>query len=259
MVKRQSRLDQTLIDRGLFNNLREAVGHIMSGKVVVGGEVICKPGIAVKSDAEISLRGTNLEYASRGGYKLARALDVFPIDVAGRTVLDVGASTGGFTDCLLKHGAKRVVAVDVGYGQLRGYLATDQRVDVLEKTNISGLDERDDIDFCTVDISYLTLLKALPILRSKLGEVPMICLIKPLYEGLAEEQLSNKTEVVVIVKRLLESLEAIGIHAHEVCLSPILGSGGAIELLAYFPGRIHIMELMANLEITWKLPSAGPV
>jgi 23S rRNA (cytidine1920-2'-O)/16S rRNA (cytidine1409-2'-O)-methyltransferase len=161
----KERLDKLLVDRGLAGSRERARALILAGQVVVGDHAVDKAGARVETGATIRLRGEDLPYVSRGGGKLAHALQVFAIEVAGRTVLDVGASTGGFSDCLLQHGAAQVFAVDVGYGQLAWKLRTDPRVVCLERTNIrhletSALGVRPDL--AVIDASFISLDKVLP-------------------------------------------------------------------------------------------------
>jgi len=205
----------------------------MAGKVVVDGVVCTKPGTLIKDQPEILVRGIQLQYASRGGYKLAGALQDFQVDLVDRIVLDAGASTGGFTDCLLQAGAAKVVAVDVGYGQLRGKLAADARVINLEKTNIGDLDRVDlpEIEFCSVDLSYLSLLTAIPLLRQRCGHIEMICLVKPLYEGLSEEHKADQRAIRPVLASLFEGLRSEGHPVFDVIPSPLAGSKGAVEFL----------------------------
>ena len=194
-----------------------------------------KVGSLVPVSAEIQVRGRDLRYASRGGYKLERALDVFGIHVEGLTVLDAGASTGGFTDCLLQRGARRVFSVDVGYGQLRGRLAADERVVVRERTNISDLKKsplEDAVDLCTMDLSYLSLLKAIPEIFEAVGDVPMVCLVKPLYEGLAESDKADMAAILDLAGQFFRRLANLGFGCTQVIVSPILGGRGATEFLA---------------------------
>jgi 23S rRNA (cytidine1920-2'-O)/16S rRNA (cytidine1409-2'-O)-methyltransferase len=235
--KRQ-RLD-TLVSRiAGIDDLKTVQGLIMAGKVVVDGAVITKPGAQVSTEARIHVRERLLRFASRGGYKLERALDRFSTDVGGLVCLDAGASTGGFTDCLLQHNACRVYAVDVGYGQLRGRLATDSRVVNLERTNISDLSRSDlhpPIDFASVDLSYLTHRKSLPILVNLfVGEPHLVTLVKPLYEGLAQEDIVNRPAIEGVLLRLVEDLQVLGYPPADACVSPILGGRGAVEFFFHF-------------------------
>lgn len=234
-MPKKTRLDAILVERGLAVDERTATGLIMSGLVVCDGVVVTKPGHQVKRDAAIHVRGEKLKYASRGGYKLEHALRAFQIDVSGRAVLDAGASTGGFTDCLLQAGARRVYAVDVGFGQLRGTLAADQRVTVMERTNVSALNAEcffEPIDLAVMDLSYLSLLKAIPIVASCFVKpVVLICLIKPLYEGLARERMADPAALREVLLRFFELLSGSEWRARDVVVSPILGGNAAVEFL----------------------------
>lgn len=229
------RLDRLLIEQGHFADARAAQGFIMAGRVVCDGVVVTKPGQAVAADAMIQLRGVRLRYASRGGYKLERALRHFQVDVRDRVVLDAGASTGGFTDCLLQAGARRVYAVDVGYGQLRGALAADPRVTALERTNVSDLVQShfaEPIELCTVDLSYLSLLKAIPILGALFVKpVRILALVKPLYEGLSRERMDDADAWCEVLNRFFEALATSEYRARDVVVSPILGGNHAVEFL----------------------------
>jgi 23S rRNA (cytidine1920-2'-O)/16S rRNA (cytidine1409-2'-O)-methyltransferase len=214
------------------------VGWIMAGKVVVDGAVVTKPGTLIKASARISLRGTPLRFASRGGYKLDHALNRFGIILTGKVCLDAGASTGGFTDCMLQRGARRVYAVEAGYGQLRGRLAADPRVISMERTNISDL--RADqlapgIEFAAVDLSYLSLITAVPVVARLFHgrSVEMVCLVKPLYEGLAQHHVNDRPALAGVLHHLLAELQASGLPAVDACVSPIVGGRGAIEFLAH--------------------------
>lgn len=233
----RQRLDHVLVDRGFFLDARAALGPIIAGNVVVDGQVVSAAGVQIKSDAQIHVRGEKLRFASRGGYKLERALDVFNFSVEGATVLDAGASTGGFTDCLLQRGAQKVFAVDAGFGQLRGKLAADSRVEVLEKTNIADLSPElivGTLDLITLDLSYLSLVKALPALRQALpGWNDAICLVKPLYEGLAQDDPADLAAIEEVLRNLLTELSRARFAIMDLCPSPILGGRGAVEFLMH--------------------------
>jgi 23S rRNA (cytidine1920-2'-O)/16S rRNA (cytidine1409-2'-O)-methyltransferase len=210
----------------------------MAGKVVVDGVVVTKPGTLVKASARISLRGTPLRFASRGGYKLDHALNRFRIDLTGKACLDAGASTGGFTDCMLQRGARRVYAVEAGYGQLRGRLAADPRVVSMERTNIGDLraDQLEPgIEFAAVDLSYLSLTTAVPVVARLFHGRPveMVCLVKPLYEGLPQHHMHDRRALAGVLHSLFADLQASGSPAVDACVSPILGGRGAIEFLAH--------------------------
>jgi 23S rRNA (cytidine1920-2'-O)/16S rRNA (cytidine1409-2'-O)-methyltransferase len=236
----RTRLDELLVARELLPDLKTAQAWILAGDVLVDGRPSSKPGTPVAAGAQVSLRRPVERYASRGGLKLEAALARFAVPVAGAVVLDAGASTGGFTDCLLQHGADRVYAVDVGFGQLRGKLASDPRVVNLERTNISDLTiERlaPPIDLCTFDLSYLSARKAIPILaRLFRGSVQMVGLIKPLFEGVPGPAMADPRAVGPALLGVLEALPA-ALAAHDVMVSPILGSNGTLEFLVHLaPG-----------------------
>ena len=229
----------------------------MAGDVLVAGARVTKAGSLVPVSADIEVRGRDLRYASRGGYKLQRALEVFGIDVEGLVVLDAGASTGGFTDCLLQRGARRVFAVDVGFGQLRGRLAADERVVVRERTNISDLLQSplgEAVDLCTMDLSYLSLLKAIPDIFQAVGDVPMVCLVKPLYEGLAEPDKASMVAILEVADEFFRQLAGLGFGCTQVIVSPILGGRGATEFLALIrQGEgIGASELVEALREDWQ-------
>ena len=207
----------------------------MAGRVVCDGNVVTKPGQLVSVDAQIHVRGVQLRYASRGGYKLEHALRHFGVDAQGQVALDAGASAGGFTDCLLKAGAARVYAVDVGYGQLRASLATDPRVQVMERTNIGVLTAAsfpEPIDLAVIDVSYLSLEKAIPIVGACfVRPVRIIGLVKPLFEGLRRDQMGDRDAILEILSRLLRGLGTTAYRARDVVISPLLGGNSAVEFL----------------------------
>ena len=246
-MKRQ-RLDRFLVTRGFFATERNALGPIMAGQVVVNGEVLSKAGELVKADAYVALRGRQLKFASRGGYKLESALKRFRVDVTGRCALDTGASAGGFTDCLLMYGASKVYAVDAGYGQLKGRLAADERVVSLEQTNLSDLQSSHFAPIpsvCTLDLSYLSLKKAIPIVHSLLPEVEMICLLKPLYEGLKDVEMASTISVQRVLEDFFGALDNVLVR--DVIVSPLLGGRGAVEFLIHVIGSGQLAELPAVL------------
>lgn len=256
------RLDELLVKTGHLENLREATGWIMAGKVVVSGRVCDKPGQLVARDAEIVLRGVPEKYASRGGYKLEAALARFRLDVTGRTVLDAGASTGGFTDCLLQHGAAKTFSVDVGFGQLRGKLASDPRVINLERTNVSDLRREQfdpPIDLAVVDLSYLALAKAIPVVRDLFSKpVEIICLVKPLYEGVSQENFNAPEELTGALVRLTAFLRDQGLVLRDVMLSPILGGSNTIEFLAHVADTGESAPASAIVEAIAEIPIQFP-
>jgi 23S rRNA (cytidine1920-2'-O)/16S rRNA (cytidine1409-2'-O)-methyltransferase len=233
-------LDGWLVEQGYFADLRTARGWIMAGKVVVDGKTTTSVGLMVAETAQVHLRGQVLKYASRGGYKLARALERFGVDAAGKVALDAGASTGGFTDCLLQAGAALVYAVDVGHGQFRASLAADPRVRAMERINISDVRITDldpPIQLAVADLSYLTLSVALGEIRRLFrdqGKFDIIALIKPLYEGLRQDDVTNLVAIEPVLQVLFERLSVQAIHVRATCVSPLLGGRGAVEFLARF-------------------------
>lgn len=234
----KKRLDDLLFERGLVGSEREARALILTQKVVVDETVVTKGGTLVGVDAPIHIRGQKLRFVSRGGYKLEKALDRFSIDVEGMHVLDAGASTGGFTDCLIQRGAARVYAVDVGYGQIHSRLVHDERVVVFERTNIGELSadhfERPP-DLCTADLAYLSLTKAVPILERLLAEAAdLVCLVKPLYEGLEQQHYDDPNALERVLERLLPELSSVTARRiGGLVASPIHGGRGAIEFLIW--------------------------
>jgi 23S rRNA (cytidine1920-2'-O)/16S rRNA (cytidine1409-2'-O)-methyltransferase len=235
LMSRKTRLLELLLGQGHVSDPKVASGLIMAGRVVCGGTVVTKPGQLVPADTLVHIRGVQLKYASRGGYKLERALRHFAVDPREKLALDAGASAGGFTDCLLKAGASRVYAVDVGYGQLRASLATDPRVHVMEKTNIGALSIAsfpEPIDLAVIDVSYLSLQKAIPIVGACFVKpVCMVCLIKPLFEGLQRERMNEHDDVIETLSRFFRALGGTTYRARDVVVSPILGGNSAVEFL----------------------------
>ena len=238
----KTRLDVLLVERGLIETRQKAQATIMSGLVYVKGQKVDKPGTAVLNDAEIEVRGNALRYVSRGGLKLEKAMATFPIDLNGAICGDIGASTGGFTDCMLQNGASKVYAVDVGYGQLAWKLRSDERVVCMERTNARYLthDEvPDELDFASVDVSFISLKLILPPLCGLLKEKGHVaCLVKPQFE--AGKEKVGKKGVVRDPAVHLEVLENFLIHAKEsgftvlgLTYSPIRGPEGNIEYLGF--------------------------
>lgn len=242
----KTRIDLVLVERGYFSDRNTAQGWIMSGKVVVDGQGVTKAGTLVPADADIRIKGIDDKYVSRGGLKLEWALTHFGVSVDGKAVLDAGASTGGFTDCLLQHGAAKVIAVDAGYGQIRGKLVTDPRVINMERTNISDVNSDDlepPIDLCTVDLSYLTLTKAVPILKGLFRQpVEMICLFKPLYEGVPQDKMNDLSEHFKALTQFEQTLPIHGLAVADLTPSPLIGGRSAIEYL------IHVRETAPRRE-----------
>lgn len=241
-IRSRERLDKLLVDRGLVQSRERARALIMAGQVVVNDHLADKAGMQVSLDADIRLKGEDIPFVSRGGLKLARALDEFGFDVTDLIAIDVGASTGGFTDCLLQRGARKVYAVDVGYGQLAWKLRQDPRVVNLEKTNIRYL-EPDSLaeppGLAVIDASFISLDKVLPpTLRLIRQGGAVVALIKPQFEvgkgevgkgGVVRDEGKHR-DVVASVVALAESL---GLVVCGVTESPILGPKGNREFLIH--------------------------
>ena len=234
------RLDQLVFDLGLTESRERAKTTIMSGLVFVNGQRVDKPGTAVDPEAKIELHGEALPFVSRGGFKLDKALKVFPVDPAGKICLDCGASTGGFTDVLLQHGAKKVYAVDVGYGQLAWKLRTDARVVNLERTNLRYITEEqipEPIDLAVMDVSFISIKLVIPAVKALLRpNADFICLIKPQFEAGREEV--GKKGVVRdsrvherVIREILDFIPTAGLTAVGLDYSPIKGPEGNIEYI----------------------------
>jgi 23S rRNA (cytidine1920-2'-O)/16S rRNA (cytidine1409-2'-O)-methyltransferase len=238
----KERIDKLMVQRQLAGSRERARALILAGRVVVNDQTIDKVGTQVDIAASVRLRGEDIPYVSRGGMKLAKALESFDIDVAGRNAIDVGASTGGFTDCLLQNGAVRVVAVDVGYGQLAWKLRDDDRVVNLERTNIRHLtsEQLDFIpDLAVIDASFISLEKVLPPTLTLMSSgSDIVALIKPQFEvgkgqvgkGGVVRDPQQHTQVVDKIKDVAEQL---GCQVVAVCESPILGPKGNREFLIH--------------------------
>lgn len=236
------RLDVLLVEKGLIESREKAKTTIMSGVVFINGQRVDKPGTTVPEDSEIVVKGGEQEFVSRGGYKLQKALKYFEVDPKDKTCLDCGASTGGFTDCLLKGGAKKVYAVDVGYGQLAWTLRNDPRVVSMERTNIRYVTEEqipEKLDLAAIDVSFISLKLVLPPVKNLLrdgGE--MVCLIKPQFEA-GREKVGKKGVVkdpethVEVLDHFLENAAAAGFTVTGLTFSPIKGPEGNIEYLGH--------------------------
>jgi 23S rRNA (cytidine1920-2'-O)/16S rRNA (cytidine1409-2'-O)-methyltransferase len=238
----KERIDKLMVQRQLTASRERARALILSGRVVVDDHTIDKVGTQVDKEATIRLRGDDHPYVSRGGLKLARALELFDVEVAGRIAIDVGASTGGFTDCLLQHHATKVFAVDVGYGQLAWKLRVDQRVVNLERTNIRQMTPRllDAFpDLAVIDASFISLEKVLPATIALLGPgSDIIALIKPQFE-VGKGQVGkggvvrNSEQHARVVEKVKSLANQLGCRVENLCDSPILGPKGNREFLIH--------------------------
>ncbi len=237
------RLDALLVKNGQAQSRERAKALIMAGQVYIDNQKCDKAGQMVDEDKTVAeVRGETLKYVSRGGLKLEKAMAEFPITLKGKTTMDIGASTGGFTDCMLQCGAKKVFAVDVGYGQFAWKLRQDERVVNMERTNIRYVTPEDigcEIDFASIDVSFISLRLVLPVAKSLLknnGEI--VALIKPQFEA-GREQVGKKGVVkdinvhYEVVKNILDFAKSIDLHVAGLSYSPIKGPEGNIEYLAY--------------------------
>jgi 23S rRNA (cytidine1920-2'-O)/16S rRNA (cytidine1409-2'-O)-methyltransferase len=238
----KERLDKLMVERGLVDSRARAQALILAGKVLVREQRIDKPGQAVERDSEIRIKGEPLKYVSRGGLKLEAALAEFHIDPRGKTCIDIGASTGGFTDCLLQSGAAQVWAIDVGHNQIAWRIRQDERVVVIEGQNARYL-EADQFpapfDLATIDVSFISLSKIFPAVASVLKEeADCIALIKPQFEvGLGEVGKKGIVKDAMKHRRVLQEVKRraaeVGLKAMDVMASPIMGAEGNREFLIH--------------------------
>lgn len=238
----KERLDVLLVKKGLAESREKAKAIIMSGIVYVDNNKEDKAGQTFNEEALIEVRGNTLRYVSRGGLKLEKAMNCFGVTLEGKIAMDVGASTGGFTDCMLQNGAVKVYSVDVGHGQLAWKLRNDERVVCMEKTNIRYVtpdDVADKIDFASIDVSFISLKKVLPAVYDLLTDVgEVVCLIKPQFEA-GREKVGKKGVVreqsvhVEVVDMIVSFAREMGFVTLDLSYSPIKGPEGNIEYLLY--------------------------
>jgi 23S rRNA (cytidine1920-2'-O)/16S rRNA (cytidine1409-2'-O)-methyltransferase len=235
----KTRLDKLLLARGLAPSRERAQALILAGKVLVNEQKVEKPGTSIAEDAVIRLLGEDLRYVSRGGLKLEAAVQHWKLDVTGNTCLDVGASTGGFTDCLLQHGAARVIAVDTGRGQIAASLRTDPRVRLLEQTNARYLTTEqlgEAADLVVMDVAFISATLVLPAVIASAKPRELVVLVKPQFEVGRERVGSggivrDEADQQAAVEKVREAVAALGGRAIEVIDSPITGSEGNKEFL----------------------------
>lgn len=256
MAKKKERLDTLLVQKGLFQSRERAKRSIMAGTVYVDGKKVDKAGTKIEIDSEIAVKKDPVPYVGRGGLKLEKALDYFKVDVSDKKAVDVGASTGGFTDCLLQKGAEKVYAIDVGYGQLDWKLRNDSRVIVMERTNIRYIKPEDIQEPChiaVIDVAFISLTLVLPPVNNLLtsdGEI--IALIKPQFEagkekvgkgGIVKEPEVHREVIEKIVSFVLE----MGLSINGITCSPITGADGNIEYLIYASKREGGLKSLKDL------------
>ena len=239
---KKERLDVLMVRRNLAESREKAKALIMSGIVYVNGQKEDKAGTSFEETVQIEVRGSTLKYVSRGGLKLEKAMSRFGVQLAGKVCMDVGASTGGFTDCMLQNGAVKVYAVDVGHGQLAWKLRNDDRVICMEKTNIRYVtpeDIGDRIEFASIDVSFISLTKVLgPVKQLLTDEGQVVCLIKPQFEA-GREKVGKKGVVreksvhLEVIEMVMDYARSIGFGILGLEFSPIKGPEGNIEYLLY--------------------------
>lgn len=253
----KERLDVLLVKQGLAESREKAKAVIMSGNVFVSGQREDKAGAMFdETKVQIEVKGASLKYVSRGGLKLEKAMETFPITLDDTVCMDIGASTGGFTDCMLQNGAKKVYSVDVGHGQLAWKLRNDDRVVCMEKTNFRYMvpaDIADRLDFASVDVSFISLTKILIPARNLLkDDGQMVCLIKPQFEagkdkvgkkGVVREESVHRE----VIAKILDFAQLVGFDVLGLTYSPIKGPEGNIEYLVYIQKNAGISAQMAEL------------
>lgn len=254
------RLDVAVLEAGYAPSREKAKAIIMAGQVYVNNQKVDKAGTEIKKDDVLEVRGNTLKYVSRGGLKLEKAMQCFPISLSGKICMDVGASTGGFTDCMLMNGAVKVYSVDVGYGQLAWKLRCDERVVNLERTNFRYVTDeqiKDKIDFASVDVSFISLMHILPNL-SKLtaDDAEAVCLIKPQFEA-GKEKVGKKGVVrdkavhAEVVQKVIGLAIQNGFSVCGLDFSPVKGPEGNIEYLIYLKkSNDPVVEQDIDAELT---------
>lgn len=239
MTEKQ-RLDAELVSRGIIQSRERAKAEIMAGKVYVNGQKADKAGELVTSSDNIEFRGEQLKYVSRGGLKLEKAMELYGFCLDGKVCMDVGASTGGFTDCMLQSGASKVYSVDVGYGQLAWSLRQDERVVNLERTNIRYITKEqvpDTVDFVSIDVSFISLGLVIPVLPPLLADdAIMVCLVKPQFEAGREKVgkhgvVRDPATHIEVLERAVSFAKKSGFGIVGIEFSPIKGPQGNIEYL----------------------------
>lgn len=259
----KKRLDTMVYEAGHAESREKARALIMSGIVYADNQKADKPGTMYPTDVKIEVRGRAMPYVSRGGLKLEKAMKLFPIDLHDKIAMDIGASTGGFTDCMLQNGAKKVYAVDVGYGQLAWKLRSDERVVTMERTNIRYVTNEqipDPIDFVSVDVSFISLCLVLPVAYNLMAEnSEAVCLIKPQFEAgrgkVGKKGVVREPEIhVEVLQKICGFIQNNGFGIAGLTFSPVKGPEGNIEYLAYIkkdaeavpPESLCIEQLVAE-------------
>ena len=255
-MNNKTRLDQYLVELGKAPTREKAKGIIMAGIVYVDNQKADKAGLFIKPDAKVEVHGKTLQYVSRGGLKLEKAIDVFSLNLKDKIAMDIGASTGGFTDCMLQNGAKKVYAVDVGYGQLDWKLRNDERVINLERTNIRYVTKEqvpDSLDFVSVDVAFISLLLVIPAFYDLLKENAEACLlIKPQFEA-GREKVGKKGVIkdpnvhIEVCNKVIDFCEENGLGVLGLDYSPVKGPEGNIEYLLYVQKKMGAPKMEKSI------------
>lgn len=258
---KKERLDTLLVQRGFFESRSRAQAAIMAGQVLVNEQKIDKTGTQVAPDAAIRLLGGDLKYVSRGGLKLEKAVSCFSLDLTGKIAADIGASTGGFTDCALQNGAARVYTIDVGYGQLAWKLRSDERVVNMERTNVRYLEADslpEKVDVVTIDVAFISLDKVLPAVKKIIADDGIvIALIKPQFEA-GKENVGKKGVVrdpqvhLTVINNVIATARELGFKIAGLDYSPVKGPEGNIEYLLYLKNAADAEEIAVDPDETVK-------
>ena len=252
----KKRLDLLMVERALAPSREKAKAYIMSGDVYVDGQKEDKAGTMFKETVKIEVRGNTLPYVSRGGLKLEKAMNNFGVSLDGKVCMDVGASTGGFTDCMLQNGAVKVYSIDVGYGQLDWKLRNDPRVVCMEKTNIRYVlpeDIQEPAQFSSIDVSFISLTKVLPVRNLLTEDGEIVCLIKPQFEA-GREKVGKKGVVrdpavhLEVIEKVIAYASSIALEPRHLSFSPIKGPEGNIEYLLHLKKRPEGEVIESSLE-----------
>lgn len=258
-MNKKERIDVLLVERGLVETREKAKRTVMAGLVFSNGQRLDKPGMKIDSTLPIEVKGDVIPYVGRGGLKLEKAIDTFDIDITNRVMIDVGSSTGGFTDCALQKGVKFVYAVDVGYNQLAWKLRIDDRVKVMERTNFRYATE--DMftypkpNFATVDVSFISLKKMLPVLKKVLlKDSDIIALVKPQFEA-GRDKVGKKGIVrdanvhLEVLHNIIHFAEQLELQVNSISYSPITGTDGNIEFLLHLRLTDEMVEIVSECVI----------
>lgn len=243
MAEKKERLDVILVEKGLFTSREKARASIMAGEIFVDGLRSDKCGQNIKESSNIEFKGVTMPYVSRGGYKLEKAIKGFNIDLKEKVCFDIGASTGGFTDCMLQNGASKVFSIDVGYGQFAWKLRVDPRVVCMERTNVRYVTEEtigELGDFASIDVSFISLSKVIaPVMKLLNGEGEIMALIKPQFEAGREKVgkkgvVREKSTHIEVIENVIKFVKTQNMKVKNLQFSPIKGPEGNIEYLLYF-------------------------